>query len=100
MIRHIVFWSLKPEAEGRTAAENGVCLRETALALQGKIPGLLGMEVSLSILDSSEPVQAALLSTHESVEALRTYMEHPLHLPIIEWMGKVAASRYVVNYEI
>ena len=43
MIRHIVWWTLKPEAEGRTAAENPALMKQRAEALRGQIPGLLSI---------------------------------------------------------
>ena len=33
MVRHIVWWTLKPEAEGRTAAENAKLIKQRLEAL-------------------------------------------------------------------
>lgn len=33
MIRHIVWWTLKPEAEGRSAAENAELMKKAARGL-------------------------------------------------------------------
>ena len=38
MVRHIVWWTLKPEAEGRTAAENAKLIKQRLEALMGQIP--------------------------------------------------------------
>ena len=46
MIRHIVWWTLKPEAEGRSAAENAELMKKAARGLIGKIPGLLSLDIS------------------------------------------------------
>ena len=35
MVRHIVWWTLKPEAEGRTAAENAKLIKQRLEALRG-----------------------------------------------------------------
>ena len=48
MIRHIVFWKLKSEAEGATAKENGQKMVDAFHALAGKIPGLLSIESGLN----------------------------------------------------
>ena len=35
MVRHIVMWTLKDEAEGQTAKENGAKMKEILEALKG-----------------------------------------------------------------
>lgn len=37
MIRHIVWWTLKPEAEGRSAAENAELMKKAVRGLVGKL---------------------------------------------------------------
>jgi len=104
MVRHVVFWKLKPEADGRSAEENGKLLAEKALSLLGQVPGLLDMEISFRILSTSglegDRIDVALMSTHEDAQALEVYATHPLHQPIIEWAGNIMASRHAVNYEL
>ena len=46
MVRHIVWWTLKPEAEGRTAAENAKLIKQRLEALMGQSPSLQSLEVS------------------------------------------------------
>ena len=50
MVRHIVWWTLKPEAEGRTAAENAKLIKQRLEALMGQIPSLKSLEVSYDFL--------------------------------------------------
>lgn len=103
MVRHLVFWTLKAEADGRSAAENGELFKSKAAALLGKVPGLLAMEVSTSVVsatDMPDRVDVALMSTHENVEAYNLYADHPDHLPIKAWAGTVTTARRVINYEI
>ena len=99
MVRHLVFWTLKPEADGRSAAENAELFKTKSMSLLGKVPGLLSMEVSTSIVSCTEPVDLVLMSTHESVEAYKIYADHPDHLPIKAWAGAVSSSRRAVDYE-
>ena len=49
MVRHIVWWTLKPEAEGRTAAENAKLIKQRLEALMGQIPSLKSLEVSYAV---------------------------------------------------
>ena len=65
MIRHIVWWTLKPEAEGRSAAENAELMKKAARGLIGKIPGLLSLDISGTVLGTSTmPAELVLHSTH------------------------------------
>lgn len=103
MVRHLVFWTLKPEADGRSAAENGELFKTRAAALLGRVPGLLAMEVSTSVassVDMPDRVDVVLMSTHESVQAYNVYAGHPEHLPLKAWAGTVTTARRVIDYEI
>ncbi len=99
MIRHIVWWTLKPEAEGRTAAENALLIKQRIEALRGRIPGLVSIEVAVEFLASSTlPVQVLLTSVHESAEALGIYASHPSHVAIgQELVSRVTTSRQAID---
>ena len=101
MIRHIVWWTLKPEAEGRSAAENAELMKKAVRGLVGKIPGLLSVDISGTVLGSSTmPAELVLHSTHTDEEALKAYAVHPLHLECGKLMKAVAESRQALDYEI
>ena len=101
MVRHIVWWTLKSEAEGRSAAENAELMKKAARGLIGKIPGLLSLDISSSVLNSSTtPVELVLHSTHIDEAALKGYAVHPLHLECGKLMKAVAESRQALDYEI
>ena len=64
MVRHIVWWTLKPEAEGRTAAENAKLIKQRLEALMGQIPSLKSLEVSYDFLPTcTMPVNVILMTT-------------------------------------
>ena len=68
MVRHIVWWTLKPEAEGRTAAENAKLIKQRLEALMGQIPSLKSLEVSYDFLPTcTMPVNVILMTTHDDV---------------------------------
>lgn len=98
MLKHIVYWTLLPEAEGRTAAENAVALKERCLPLVGKVPGLQNLEVSDQIHSATEKVDVILQSCHDDAAAYELYMKHPDHLLVIDFCGKISSACYVVNY--
>lgn len=100
MIRHIVWWTLKDNAEGATAAENAVKMKEKLDAF-GTLPGLKAFEASVTFLPScTEEVAVILQSTHEDATAFRTYMDDPEHKSFVEFARKVVASRKALDYMI
>lgn len=100
MIRHLVWWTLKPEAEGRTAAENAKLMKERLEALMGEVPSLKSIEVSYEFLPSSTlPVQVILMSTHEDAAGLKAYAEHPKHVAVgAELVKLVTETRQAIDY--
>lgn len=100
MIKHIVMWTLKDEAEGATAAENGMKMKQMLEALNGKISGLKHLEVGLDIFQASPAWQVVLYSELDSREALQGYQQHPDHQRCVEFVKKVVTDRGVVDYEI
>ncbi|MFV0349192.1 MAG: Dabb family protein [Halodesulfovibrio sp.] len=102
MIKHIVWWSLKEEAAGATAAEN--CEKMVAMlrALEGKIPSLDSIEVSTTFLGSTteEPIQVILQSTHNDEESLKAYAVHPEHMKCVEFIKQIVATRKAIDYVI
>ena len=98
MVRHIVFWKLLEEAEGKTKWENAQIIKEGLEALVGVIPGLIEAEVGLN--ENGGEYDACLMSKLESMEALKAYDAHPEHVKVREFVGKVRISRVAVDYEI
>lgn len=99
MVRHIVWWKLKKEAAGRTAAENAARIQSSYQPLKG-IAGVLSVEVSTRFLPTSTvPAQVILTSTHESADALKAYAIDPAHLKFAELIGSVCEDRNCIDYE-
>jgi quinol monooxygenase YgiN len=98
MVRHIVFWRLK----GDTQAEREQHAREikTALeALNGKIPGLLRLEVGIDFSRSEESADVALYSEFDDRAALEAYQHHPEHQKVLPLVKGLRTERRVVDYE-
>lgn len=98
MIKHIVFWKLKDEANGMNKEENARAIKQKLESLRGKIPGLIEIEVGIDFLHSAESADLALYSTFESKEALQVYANHPLHKEIMPFIGEARSERRVVDY--
>ncbi len=96
MIKHIVFWQLKDEAEGNTKLENAKIIKERLESLNGKIDGLLSLEVGIN--ENGGDYDAALVSDFESMEALKAYAVNPLHVEVQDFVAKVRIARAAVDY--
>jgi len=101
MIKHIVWWTLKEEAAGATAAENAEKMITMLRALDGKIETLKSIEISTEFLEStSEEIQVILQSTHEDAEGLKAYAVHPEHMKCVEFIKQIVATRKAIDYVV
>ncbi len=100
MIRHIVFWKLKPEAEGASYSENATKMVELLNSLEGKIPNLLSIEAGVDFNRSDAAWDVALYCKLPSKEALNAYQIHPEHLKVAAFIKSVASNRCVIDYEV
>lgn len=98
MIKHIVMWKLKSEAEGRTAAENALWMKEHLESLMGIVPQLKTCEVGINIAEGN--YDACLVSTFDSMEDLAAYKVHPEHVKISSYCKKVRETRVACDYII
>ena len=100
MIKHIVCWKLKEEAHGNSKAMNMVLVKEKLEALQGKIEGVLKIEVGINLPEFSTNYDVVLYSELESKEALDFYQNHPLHQAVLPFIRDAVVSRVAVDYEV
>ena len=100
MIKHIVFWKLKEEANGQTKQENAQVIKQKLEALKGHIEGLIDIEVGFDFLHSPESVDVVLYSTFTDKAALDFYQQHPLHKAVMPFIGEARSERRVVDYEM
>jgi len=98
MVRHIVFWNLKENAEGADKVTNANIIKSKLEALVGQIDGLLKAEVNLNY--NPNGFDLCLFSEFESKEALDGYQSHPKHLECKGFVHKVIAERVVADCEL
>ncbi len=98
MLKHIVAWKLKAQAEGKSKAENAAWMKKQLEALYGVIPELKTVEVGVNINPSGMAYDAVLISSFENEEALERYKVHPEHVKISSYCEKIRESRVVVDY--
>ena len=100
MVKHIVFWKLKDEANGMSKAENASAIKQKLEDLNGKIEGCIKLEVGFDFLHSAESADVVLYSEFESKEALDFYANHSLHKAIMPFIAEARSERRVVDYEL
>lgn len=99
MIRHIVWWTLKEQANGRTADENAWHILKSSASLR-VIPEMLSLEVSRKIeASSSVPAGIVLTTTHKNMEELDAYRNNPVHLQFAAMLNELVNSRNVIDFE-
>lgn len=100
MVRHIVMWTLKEEAGGKSAAENAAMMKTMLEGLNGRIDGLRHLEVSHTIVAADPECHIVLMSEHDDEDALNHYQAHPEHQECVSFVKSVAASRKALDYEL
>ena len=100
MIRHVVMWKFKSEAEGNSKEENMQAVKDMLYSLVPRIPEIKRMEIGIDLSHTSASMDLMLLTEFDSVEDLKTYAVHPEHLLVAEYVGKVVDNRVVLDSEI
>ena len=98
MIKHIVLWSFRPQAEGRSKQENIKLAREKLLGLKESIPEVRSLEIGININTGQDAFDLALYSEFENEKDLDTYQKHPEHLKAVDFLRKVRDRRVVADY--
>ena len=100
MIKHIVFWTLKDNAAGKSKIENAAELKRVLEGLGDKINVIDKIEVGINVNDSEAAFDVALYSVFDSLDALETYQKHPEHQKVVSFVNEIREKRAVVDYEI
>ena len=100
MIKHIVMWKFKDEAEGQSREANMAKAKEILFALEPIIPELKKMEIGKDITHSDMSMDLVLLTEFETVEDMKTYAVHPEHLKVSKFIRSVIESRRVIDYNM
>ena len=100
MVKHIVFFRLLDEAEGKTKMENALIIRDGLLALKDKIDVLVDETVGINIPNAKNTDHDICLTcTFRTWEDLDTYATHPEHVKVAQYIGKCKDARSAVDYE-
>ena len=98
MLKHIVMWKLKDQAEGGDKATNARKMKELLDGCKNLVPGILKFEVALAQPGLEATYDVVLYSEFESQAALDAYQDHPDHIAIKPFIGAIREARQCMDY--
>ncbi len=99
MIRHVVMWKFKENAEGKSRYENMEIVRDSLYSLTSLISVIRRMEIGIDISKTDASMDMLLLTEFDSIEDLKSYATDPEHLRVGEYIKKVVDTRVVHDSE-
>ncbi len=99
MIKHIVLWKLKNEANGKSKSENAALMKAKLESMSVHIPELHSVEVGLHMYDENSDMvcDVVLIAECENEEDLHAYSVHPEHKKVVEFIVEVVEERRVID---
>ena len=99
MIKHIVMWNFKPEIEEGQKQKLKTDMAANLEGLVGKVPGLIEATFIKEPIPSSTH-DMALISVHETREALAAYSNYPDHVHVADtYIRPFVHERSCMDYE-
>jgi hypothetical protein len=100
MVRHIVLWKLVDEYDGMSKTEIAEEMRRRILDMKDKVSSIREIECGIDFNRSERAWDVALYSSFDDREALNNYQQDPVHQEVKAFVGRVAATQAVVDYEV
>ena len=94
MVKHIVFWKVKDNAEKQQNIDRMIDMLKS---LVGKIEGLISVEVGYNFNHSSD-YDVVLYASFTNPSALKYYQNHPEHLKCKDFISQVTVDRTCADY--
>ena len=98
MIEHILLWQFTEQAKAEGAAQKLAYLQRRFAALPGRIEGLHRLRLLPNV--NGGPYDLSLIAEFDSMEAVRRYQQHPLHLDIQQTAKSWVTGRACVDVEM
>ena len=95
MIKHIVFLKFTPETSVQQRQE----IIEELRALPKQIDVIREYEVGADVLKAPRSWDVALIGTYDSLEALKTYNDHPAHVAVVQKIRAISEGAASVDFE-
>lgn len=100
MIRHLVMWKVKDEAMGLKKWELMAEMKFRLEALPALIPEIKFFQIGLNLVKADTASDLVLISDFESLDTLKSYVEHPEHQKVVDFVKQAAAERRAVDFEV
>jgi hypothetical protein len=101
MVKHIVCWKLKDSAEGLSKMENAQIMKDMLLALKNKLNMTRTLEIGINAANADRKnYDISMTVLFETFHDLETYQNHPEHIKVGEFVGKIRESRVCIDYEV
>ena len=100
MIRHIVMWTLKDQAEGHDKAINLEKAKTLLLSCAQVVPGIRTFEVATATPGMDCTHDLVLHMLVDDAQVLANYQNHPDHLAIKPFMKSVVLERRCMDYPV
>ncbi len=99
MIRHVVMWKLKANAEGAGRTANAARMKALLDSCADLVPGMRCWEVALAQPELEANCDVLLISEFDSQAALDAYQNHPQHMAMKPFIAAVREARHCLDYE-
>jgi hypothetical protein len=101
MVKHVVCWKLKDEAEGNTKLQNALKAKDMLEDLRDIIEEIKSIRVGINAPGTPEGNWDLILeSEFATLRDLDTYANHPEHLKVVDFIKKVVEGRICVDFAI
>ncbi len=99
MIKHIVMWKFKDEAENRTKLENMTLVRDRLYALTKVVPQIQKMEIGFDFSKTPMSYDMMLYTEFKTKEDLDIYAVDQEHAKVKKIVAATTEARVVLDYE-
>lgn len=104
MIRHVVMWKLKDEAEGATKDKNAEKMKLILEGLKINIEEIKNVEVGINISEDDDEAgsnfDVVLISDFETELDYTMYTRSNHHKKALKFISSVIDERYFVDYKM
>lgn len=101
MIRHIVMWKLKDQAEGASKKKNAEKLKLILEGLKTSINEIKNVEVGIQINgEDKEALDVVLICDFENELNFKMYTRNAAHKKAIKFINSVVEKRVFVDYYV
>ncbi len=94
MLTHVVLFKLKDRSP-----ENISATRDRIALIADQIPQVRSLEVGFNVVTSDRAYDIALVETFDSVDDMKAYQVHPVHLELLKDVATRFETSASVDYE-